>query len=144
MELIKHAMTVPKPDRTHSYRQSTSRYVDLTSGLTKSTSKETRAGSCRGVVQWSWGRLVPMPNGLQFREQLLCSGLREKNADPYVLGKPACVLIRSVQMINWRVPSQLWSMAILLKVGSMFTCTSIYPDPLLPFFIKETFDKQLY
>lgn len=72
MELIKHSMKVPKPERTHSYRQRTSRYADLTSSLTSSlgskrVSKETRALSCRGPEvhgTGSGGGLCLLLNGL--------------------------------------------------------------------------------
>lgn len=73
-------------------------------------------------------RLMPPPKlpSVERTAAAFGSKAKIKNADPYVLGKTICVPIRSVQMTNWRVPSQPVSMATLLQVSSVLGCTSLY------------------
>lgn len=73
----------------------------------KSSSKEIRVGRSRAVVQQaaqsrSQRRLCPQPKlpSVERTAAVFGSKAKIKNADPYVLGKPIYVPIRSVQRID--------------------------------------------
>lgn len=73
----------------------------------KSSSKEIRVGRSRAVVQQaaqsrSQRRLCPQPKlpSVERTAAVFGSKAKIKNADPYVLGKPIYVPIRSVQRLD--------------------------------------------